>query len=279
MANPLLNDKAMNQAANRGWAASEADAGKQSTGTWAAPSGRPVDDGPISPWSSGPRMTARGAVSATLVLMVLLLTAAVFGWSAVNEPVAGQVQFPGWAIAAILVAVACAFGSMFKPNLARFLAPVYAISEGLVVGAISHAYNIQYDGIVLQAVGATAGVFTAMLVLYRTGIIRVNDKFRRIVIGATVGLMAFYLVAMLFSLFGASVSFFSNGSVLGIGLSLFAAGLAAANLAMDFDFIENAERNGMPKQMEWYAAIGVMVTLVWLYLELLRLFANLRERN
>ena len=122
-------------------------------------------------------------------------------------------------------ALIAAFGAMFKPNLARFLAPVYAIAEGLVVGAISHAYNIQYDGIVLQAVGATAGVFTVMLVLYRTGIIRVNDKFRRIVIGATMGLVVFYAVAFLFSLFGVDVSFFNNGSLLGIGLSLFAAGL------------------------------------------------------
>ncbi len=275
MANPLLNDKAMNQAANRGWAASEADAGKQSTGTWAPP----ITDGPVSPWTSTAKMTASGAISATLVLMVLLLAAGVFGWSAVKEPVAGQVQFPGWVIAGIIIAVIAAFGAMFKPNLARFLAPVYAIAEGLVVGAISHAYNIQYDGIVLQAVGATAGVFTVMLVLYRTGIIRVNDKFRRIVIGATMGLVVFYAVAFLFSLFGVDVSFFNNGSLLGIGLSLFAAGLAAANLAMDFDFIEQGERNGLPKQMEWYAAIGVMVTLVWLYLELLRLFANLRERN
>ena len=275
MANPLLNDKAMNQAANRGWAASEADAGKQQTGTWAPP----ISDGPVSPWVSTARMTASGAISATLVLMVLLLAAGVFGWSAVKEPVAGQVQFPGWVIAGIIVALIAAFGAMFKPNLARFLAPVYAIAEGLVVGAISHAYNIQYDGIVLQAVGATAGVFTVMLVLYRTGIIRVNDKFRRIVIGATMGLVVFYAVAFLFSLFGVDVSFFNNGSLLGIGLSLFAAGLAAANLAMDFDFIEQGERNGLPKQMEWYAAIGVMVTLVWLYLELLRLFANLRERN
>ena len=279
MANPLLNDKAMNQAAQRGWAASEADAGKHSGGTWAPPSGAPINDGPISPWTTTERMTASGAISATLVLMVLLLAAAVFGWSAVNEPVAGQVQFPGWVLIGLIVAVVAALVSAFKPNLARFLAPVYALAEGVVVGAISHAYNIEYDGIVLQAVGATAGVFIVMLVLYRTGIIRVNDKFRRVVIGATLGLMVFYGISLLFSLFGANISFFNNGSLMGIGISLFAAGLAAMNLAIDFDFIENGERNGLPKQMEWYAALGVMVTLVWLYLELLRLLANLRERN
>lgn len=280
MSNPLLNDKVLERTAPKGtgWAASEADAGKSGVGsaaTWAPP----MSDGPVSPWVGTARMTASGAVSATLVLMALLLVAAVFGWSAVNEPVPGQVQFPGWVIAAVLVAFVCAIVAVFKPNLARFLAPAYAIAQGAAVGAISHAYNIEYDGIVVQAIGATAGVFIVMLVLYRSGIIRVNDKFRRIVIGATLGLMVFYGIALLFRLFGAEVSFLSNGSLLGIGISLFAAGLAAMNLALDFDFIEQGERNGLPKHMEWYAALGMLVTLVWLYLELLRLFANLRERN
>lgn len=277
MANPLLNDKVLekNASTGSGWAASEADAGKTSSGTWAPP----VSDGPVSQWPTAERMTARGAVSATLVLMALLLAAATFGWSAVDEPAPGQIQFPGWVIAAVLVAFVCAIVAMFKPNLARFLAPVYALAEGAAIGAISHAYNIEYEGIVLQAIGATAGVFVVMLVLYRTGIIRVNDKFRRTVVGATLGLMVFYGIALIFRLFGAEVSFLSNGSLLGIGISLFAAGLAAMNLALDFDFIERGERNGLPKHMEWYAGLGILVTLVWLYLELLRLFANLRERN
>lgn len=277
MSNPLLNDKVLERNATKGtgWAASEADSGKAPAGTWAPP----VTDGPVSPWVGTARMTASGAVSATLVLMALLLAAAVFGWSTVSEPAPGQVVFPGWVIGAVLVAFVCAIVAMFKPNLARFLAPVYALAEGAAIGAISHAYNIEYDGIVLQAVGATAGVFVVMLVLYRTGIIRVNDKFRRTVIGATIGLMAFYGIALLFRLFGAEVSFLSNGSLLGIGISLFAAGLAALNLALDFDFIEQGERNGLPKHMEWYAGLGILVTLVWLYLELLRLFANLRERS
>lgn len=279
MSNPLLNNKVLEKNAPKGtgWAASEADAGKagNTAGTWAPP----VTDGPVSPWAGTARMTASGAVSATLVLMALLLGAAVFGWSTVSEPAPGQVVFPGWVIAAVLVAFVCAIVAMFKPNLARFLAPVYALAEGAAIGAISHAYNIEYDGIVLQAVGATAGVFVVMLVLYRSGIIRVNDKFRRTVVGATLGLMVFYGIALLFRLFGAEVSFLSNGSLLGIGISLFAAGLAALNLALDFDFIEQGERNGLPKHMEWYAGLGILVTLVWLYLELLRLFANLRERS
>jgi uncharacterized YccA/Bax inhibitor family protein len=278
MSNPLLNDKAMNQAANRGWAAGEADAGKttgtQTGGTWAPP----INDGPVSPWTGGERMTASGAMTASMVMLVLLVAAAVFGWSMVDEPRVGAVQFPGWIFVAAIVGFICAIVPAFKPQLARFLAPVYAIAQGVFVGAISHAYNIEYDGIVVQAIGATLAVFGVMLVLYRTGVIKVTDKFRRVVLGAMLGLLAFYLVSFLFSIFGGTVSFFESGSLLGIGISVFAAGLAALNLAMDFDFIERGEREGLPKAMEWYAALGLMVTLVWLYLEMLRLLAHLRDR-
>ena len=145
------------------------------------------------------------------------------------------------------------------------------------MGAISRAYSIQYSGIVLQAVGATLGVFVAMLVMYRTGIIRVNDKFRRVVMSAMVGLLIFYGVSFLFNLLGANITFFNDASLIGIGFSIFVAGLAAASLALDFDFIERGEKEGLPKQMEWFAALGVVITLVWLYLEILRLLAKLRD--
>ena len=252
MANPLLNEKSMKQAAQRGWAASEADAGTaKSAQTTAIP---PLSDGPVSPWAgtraAGDTMTASGAATATLTLLAILLGAATFGWSLVSEPIAGQVQFPGWILAGMLV---------------------------VVVGAVSRAYSIQYSGIVLQAVGATLGVFVAMLVMYRTGIIRVNDKFRRVVMSAMVGLLIFYGVSFLFNLLGANISFFNDASLLGIGFSIFVAGLAAANLALDFDFIERGEKEGLPKQMEWFAALGVVITLVWLYLEILRLLAKLRD--
>jgi uncharacterized YccA/Bax inhibitor family protein len=154
---------------------------------------------------------------------------------------------------------------------------VYAIAQGVVVGAISRAYSIQYSGIVLQAVGATLGVFVAMLVMYRTGIIRVNDKFRRVVMSAMVGLLIFYGVSFLFNLLGANITFFNDASLIGIGFSIFVAGLAAASLALDFDFIERGEKEGLPKQMEWFAALGVVITLVWLYLEILRLLSKLRD--
>jgi len=277
MANPLLNEKAFSKAVERtpdqaGWGSAE---GKS---TW----NPPISDGQVSPYISasapGQTMTANGAMSATMFLMVLLVASATFGWTSVQPlTVGGPVSFPSWAMIALLVGLGCAFGVMFKPQAARILAPVYAIAQGAVVGAISKVFNLQYPGIVLQAVGATIGVFVMMLVLYRTGILRVTDKFRRIVIGATMGLMAFYLFSFVAGFFGANL-IPTGSSTMSIGFSVLVAGLAAMNLALDFDFIDKAEAAGAPKHMEWFAAFGIMVTLVWLYLEILRLLAKLRDR-
>jgi uncharacterized YccA/Bax inhibitor family protein len=279
MANPLLNDKAFSKAVERtpdqaGWAAPKGGSAADTPTTWNAP----ITDGPVSPWRSANPMTANGAMSATLFLMVLLVGAATFGWSSVqivtdgNDPV-----IPSWAFMAMIVGFVSAIVAMFKPKSARFLAPVYALAQGAVVGAISKVYNIEYPGIVLQAVGATIGVFVVMLTLYRTGILRVTDKFRRIVIGATLGLAAFYLVSFIAGFFGANL-IPTSSSPMSIGFSVLVAGLAAMNLALDFDFIDKAEAAGAPKHMEWFAALGIMVTLVWLYLEILRLLAKMRDR-
>jgi uncharacterized YccA/Bax inhibitor family protein len=276
MANPLLNEKAFTKAVERtpdqaGWGSAE---GKS---TW----NPPISDGQVSPYISakapGQTMTANGAMSATMFLMVLLIAAATFGWSQVTSLQDGTMAIPSWVMGGLIVGLVCAFGVMFKPTAARFLAPVYAIAQGSVVGAISKMFNVQYPGIVIQAVGATIGVFVMMLVLYRTGILRVTDKFRRIVIGATMGLMAFYLVSFIVGLFGANI-FPTGSSTMSIGFSVLVAGLAAMNLALDFDFIDKAEAAGAPKHMEWFAAFGIMVTLVWLYLEILRLLAKMRDR-
>jgi len=276
MANPLLNEKAFTKAVERtpdqaGWGTAE---GKS---TWNAP----ISDGPVSPYIQskvpGQTMTANGAMSATIFLMVLLIAAATFGWSQVTSMQDGTLAIPSWVMGGLIVGLICAFGVMFRPTAARILAPVYAIAQGSVVGAISKMFNVQYPGIVVQAVGATIGVFVMMLVLYRTGILRVTDKFRRIVIGATMGLMAFYLVSFIVGLFGANM-FPTGSSTMSIGFSVLVAGLAAMNLALDFDFIDKAEAAGAPKHMEWFAAFGIMVTLVWLYMEILRLLAKMRDR-
>ena len=279
MANPLLNDKAFAKAVEKtpeqaGWAAPKGGSATDTQTTWNAP----ITDGPVSPWRSANPMTANGAMSATLFLMVLLVAAATFGWSSVQTIGVGEaVSFPGWAMMAMIVGFVSVLVATFKPTTARFLAPVYALAQGAVVGAISKVFNIQYPGIVLQAVGATIGVFVVMLTLYRTGVLRVTDKFRRIVIGATLGLAAFYLFSFIAGFFGANL-IPSGSSTMSIGFSVLVAGLAAMNLALDFDFIDKAEAAGAPKHMEWFAALGIMVTLVWLYLEILRLLAKMRDR-
>jgi uncharacterized YccA/Bax inhibitor family protein len=278
MANPILNDKAMKEASDAGYA----------SGKWAPPTasmGRntPIptgmSDGPVSDWQST-TMTVRGTATATGVLFVVLLAASVVGWSLV-QTTAGQItQFPTWIIGGVLVGFACAVGVRFKPQWAKALGLMYALVEGVVVGAISHAYEVYQKGIVIQAVGATVAVFAVMLFLYHTHIIKVTDRMRRIVIGATFGIMIFYGVSLLINLFGGEVSFLraDNTSMFSIVFSFFVAGLAAFNLALNFDFIEKATKQNLPKQMEWVAAVGLMVTIVWLYLEILRLLAKLNRR-
>jgi uncharacterized YccA/Bax inhibitor family protein len=216
------------------------------------------------------------------VLLVLLLISASFGWSAASGPVDNEgvptYQFPAIAMVGIVVGFIAVLIAMRKPNLARFLGPVYALSYGFAVGAISKGYETFYDGIVVQAVLGTASVFAVMLVLYRTRIIKVTDKFRRTVILATLGVMVMYVFSFVLSLFGTTLPFLDGSNMLlSIGFSLFVCALAAANLALDFDFIEKGTNAGLPKEYEWVAALGLVVTLVWLYLEILRLLSYLRN--
>jgi uncharacterized YccA/Bax inhibitor family protein len=265
---------------------------KQASTTWAPPTAgtdylppaqhQPVSDGPISTWHGGV-MTVRGSISATMVLFALLLASATAGWmstpDAELDPITGRYafSFPMLAWVGVAIGFVCVLALWFKPQLARIVAPVYAIAQGFFVGALSKGYEQFYDGIVLQAAGATIGVLAVMLTLYRTRIIRVTNRFRRVVITATLGVMALYLVSFVISLFGGNISFINSPSLLGIAFSVFVAGLAAFNLMLDFDFIEKGAEQGLPKFYEWYAAFGLLVTLVWLYLEMLRLLAKLRQ--
>jgi uncharacterized YccA/Bax inhibitor family protein len=270
MPNPLFNEDTL----------------KKAPAEWAPPQAgtdyvAPIDDGPVSPWRGV--MTVNGTISATAVLFAILLATAAIGWNTVDttiDPITGEeiVSFPATAMLGVFVGLGCAIFLAFKPHLAKILGPIYAIAMGFTVGAVSRAYDATWDGIVLQAAGATLAVFFVMLVLYRTQIIKVTDRFRRTVVFATLGIMVFYGISLLFSLFGSTPSFLSSPSLLGIGLSVVIAGVAALNLALDFDFIERGSQQGLDKSFEWYAAFGLLVTIVWLYLEMLRLLAKLRER-
>ena len=274
MSNPILNESRFNKlrertAGDAGWGVGSG----QPANTWAPP----INDGPVSPHHPGV-MTVSGTASASMVLFALLLVSAAVGWIAVAEPQPGVLSFPPMAFVGAIVGFIAVMVTVFKPMTSHILGPIYAVGQGLFVGALSKMFDASYSGIVVQAVGTTLAVFGVMLFLYRTRILRVTDRFRRIVIGATLGLMVFYLASFVFSMFGANVSFFSSSSGVGILFSLFVAGLAAFNLALDFDFIERGEAMGLPRRMEWFAALGLLVTLVWLYLEVLRLLAKLRER-
>lgn len=278
MPNPMFNEKTIDSA-RAGWAAPAAPSpGGQS---WPAPTpGRyvpPIDDGPRSPWQAGV-MTVGGTISATAVLFTLLLVSAAAGWIATDAPVDGEgVQFPTLAMIGVFVGLGCVIALYFRPQWAKVLGPIYALAQGFFLGAISHVFETAYNGIVVQAAGATIAVTGVMLVLYRTRIIKVTERFRRIIIGATLGIMVFYGISLLINLFGGSVGFLTDASPLSIGFSFLVAGIAAFNLALDFDFIERGTQQGLPKMFEWYAAFGLLVTVVWLYLEILRLLAKLRE--
>jgi uncharacterized YccA/Bax inhibitor family protein len=277
MANPVFKEEAFNKASQdfratqAGWAAPEAGTHVQT---------RPVTDGPVSTWQKA--MTVNGTISASAVLLVLLLIAGAFGWNAATGPTLENgvetYSFPPLAMVGIIVGFIAVIAANVKPNLAKILGPVYALAYGFAVGAISKGYETFYDGIVVQAVLATASVFAVMLVLYRTRIIKVTDKFRRTVIFATLGVMVMYLFSWILSLFGTSLPFLNGDNMaMSIAFSVFVCGLAALNLALDFDFIERGVQSGLPKSYEWVAALGLVVTLVWLYLELLRLLSYLRN--
>jgi uncharacterized YccA/Bax inhibitor family protein len=278
MANPVLNERTL----------------KQAPTTWAPPPEPtrgdhfppPITDGPVSPWDrrSTSVMTVNGTISATATLFVLLLVSAVVGWFQTDTVEVDGESFvtgiPALAWVGLIVGIGLTFLLMFKPHLAKFVAPVYAIAEGFFVGAISRAYDAMYDGIVVQAVGATLAVFAVMLVLYRTRIIKVTQRMRSVITTATIGVMVFYGISLLLNLFGVGggVSFINSPSPLGIGLSVLIAGLAAFNLLLDFDFIERGAEQRLDKGFEWFAAFGLLVTIIWLYLEMLRLLSKLRDR-
>jgi uncharacterized YccA/Bax inhibitor family protein len=275
MPSPVLNERTLEKA----------------PATWAPPEPSayqgPISDGPISTWRPQ-MMTVNGTIGKTAVLFVLLLASATVGWMQTGEPdiverdgeLVYNYSIPALAWVGLFVGIGLVFLLMFKPHLAKYIAPAYAVAEGFFVGALSRMYETFYDGIVVQAAGATIAVFGVMLVLYRARIIKVTERFRTIVVSATIGIMVFYGVCFLIQLFAGSdsVSFLASPSLLGIAFSVFVAGIAAMNLALDFDFIERGSKMGLEKSFEWYGAFGLLVTIVWLYLEMLRLLAKLRNR-
>ena len=221
-------------------------------------------------------MTVQGTVGKTFVLLAILMATAAWAWNAS----AGQTLAIGMLAAAGIGGFIVAMITMFKPTIAPWTAPLYAALEGVLLGAISQVVELQYGGgIALQAVTLTCGVLFIMLFVYATRIIRVTEKLKMGIVVATSALCLFYLVTMLLRVFGVGMPFLFAGGTYGIAFSLFVVGLAAFNLLLDFDFIENAAASQAPKYMEWYGAFGLMVTLIWLYLEILRLLMKLASQR
>ncbi|MFD1030568.1 Bax inhibitor-1/YccA family protein [Metaplanococcus flavidus] len=220
-------------------------------------------------------MTIRGTVNKTLILLLLVLATFVYSWNQfVTNPGSVLPLILIGAIGGLIVAII----TIFVPKIAPFTAPLYALLEGLFLGAISAQYEAQYGGIVFQAVLLTMGVLFSLLFAYKSGFIKVTQNFRLGVIAATGAIFLVYIVSFVGGFFGFNVPYLHDSSPIGIAISVVIVIVAALNLVLDFDYIENAANNRVPKYFEWYGAFGLLVTLVWLYLEILRLLSKIRSR-
>ena len=224
------------------------------------------------------RMTLNGTVNKTGILLVCAMATAAWTWHlflqsrdmATVAPLMMVGLFGGFIFAMI---------TSFKKEWSPVTAPIYALLEGLALGGISAIFDLRYPGIGIQAVSLTFGTLFVLLLAYRSGLIQVTQKFRMGIVAATGGIMLFYLLEMVLGFFGIQFASINGSGIVGIGFSLIVVAVAALNLVLDFDFIERGVQYGAPKYMEWYGAFGIMVTLVWLYLEILRLLSKLRSRN
>jgi len=225
-------------------------------------------------------MTVQGATNKAGLL--LLCVAATAGWVwhlYFRTPEPNPVVVAPWMIGGALGGLVVAIITVFKQEWAPVTAPIYALLEGLFLGGISSVVEYQYPGIVIQAVGLTFGACLAMLLIYTSGLIKVTDNFKLGVFAATGGIFLVYLASLALNLFGVQVPYIYQSGWIGIGFSLFVVTVAALNLVLDFDLIDSGARRGAPKYMEWYAAFALMVTLIWLYIEILRLLMKLRGRD
>lgn len=222
-------------------------------------------------------MTINGTINKVGIMVLLVLAGAAYTWNMVvgENPAGARTYMMIGAIGGLITALI----TVFRPRSAAITAPVYAILEGLFLGAISAMINAQYQGIPFQAVILTIGTLFSMLFLYRSGRIRATPRFRRGVFMATGAIFFAYMISFIFSLFGVSLGYMHSAGPLGIIINLVVIGVAAMNLILDFDFIEKGSQAGAPKYMEWYGAFGLVVTLIWLYIEFLRLLSRFAGRD
>jgi uncharacterized YccA/Bax inhibitor family protein len=231
----------------------------------------PVDTG--RPLAATERMTVEGTVYKTALLVLLCVAAAAFTWNT-TEP---RGISPGLMMFTFVGLLGTGIITAFRPRIAIITGPIYAIASGLFIGTVSSFFEVAYPGIAQQAALGTITTLAAMLIAYRTGLIKASKRFIKIVITATMGVALLYFVSIAMSMFGMRMPLLHDSGPLGIGISLAIVALAAMNLILDFHFIETAAAHGVEKRLEWFGAFGLLVTLVWLYLELLRLLSKLRD--
>lgn len=223
-------------------------------------------------------MTINGTIQKTLILLLCVVLTSAFTWTTFLKSGNPEAVAP-WMWVGVFGGLIAAIVTAFKKEWAPITAPIYALLQGFFIGGISSIFEVAYPGIVIQAAGCTFGTLAAMLVAYRSGWVEVNDRFRLGIMAATGGIAIAYLVTMVLGYFGIQIPFIYGNGMLGIGFSLFVVAIAALNLVLDFDFIERGAKAGVPKYMEWYGAFALMVTLVWLYIEILRLLSKVRDRR
>jgi uncharacterized YccA/Bax inhibitor family protein len=223
-------------------------------------------------------MTVQGTANKAMLLLLCVLVTASWTWSLYYRSMNPQVVTP-WVVVGAIAGLIVALVTVFKQTWAPITAPLYALLEGLVIGGVSALFEAQFPGIVIQAVGLTFGTCLALLLAYKSRLIRATENFKMGVVAATGGIFLFYLLTMILGFFGIRMPLMYGNSWASIGFSLVVVIIAALNLVLDFDFIEQGAAGGAPKYMEWYGAFGLMVTLIWLYLEMLRLLAKLRSRE
>lgn len=226
--------------------------------------------------ATGQTMTLQGTINKTGFLLFLTFGTALYTWNLVHtNPGTGMPWVLGGAIAGFILALI----TSFKPTWSPITGSLYALAEGLFLGGLSAMYEQQFQGIVLQAILLTGGTCLALLAAYTTGLIRATENFKLGIVAATGGIALVYLASIVLGFFGIQIPFIHESGLFGIGFSAFVVVIAALNLVLDFDFIENGCTHGAPKHMEWYAAFGLLVTLVWLYVEILRLLSKLARRD
>lgn len=225
------------------------------------------------------KMTMQGVVFKTAILLLLTLLTAGWTWTQFYKAGADAAAVSPWMMGGVFGGFIVAMITVFKPTWSPATAPLYALLEGFFIGGLSAIMELSFPGIVIQATILTFGTLLAMLAAYQSGLIRATENFKLGIVAATGGIALVYLATMVLGFFNIQVPFIHGNGAIGIGFSLFVVIIAALNFVLDFDFIEQGEKKGAPKYMEWYAGFALMVTLIWLYIEFLRLLSKLRSRD